>query len=129
MVQKTGSRKRMILLVVFVHALLWAPLPLIPFLFHGNGVWWLIAVFTLVMAFGSLANPAWGSLMADLVPPARRGRYFGHRGKICGFTMLTFTLVAAFILWLSRHQLFIGFAIVFALALAPPSECCYTYGT
>jgi MFS family permease len=116
-VQKAGSRKRMILLVVFVHALLWAPLALIPFLFHGNGVWWLLAVFTLVMAFGSLANPAWGSMMADLVPVGRRGRYFGHRGKICGFTTLAFTLIAALILWLSRHQLFIGFAIVFALAL------------
>jgi MFS family permease len=116
-VRKAGSRKRMILIAVFVHALLWAPLALIPFLFHGNGVWWLIAIFTLVMVFGSLANPAWGSLMADLVPLARRGRYFGHRGKICGFTTLAFTLIAAFILWLSRHQLFIGFAIVFALAL------------
>ena len=124
-VQKAGSRKRMILLVVFVHALLWAPLALIPFLFHGNGVWWLMAIFTLVMAFGSLANPAWGSLMADLVPVGRRGRYFGHRGKICGFTILTFTLVAALILWLSRHQLFIGFAIVFALALLFRLISCY----
>ena len=117
MVQRMGSRKRVILPAVLIHALLWAPLALISLLFHSNGIWWVIAIFTLIMVFGALANPAWGSLMADLVPVGKRGRYFGHRGKICGFTTLAFAFVAAFILWLFGHHLFIGFATIFALAL------------
>jgi MFS family permease len=116
--RRAGTRKRMILPVVLVQALLWAPLALIPFLFSGHSMWGLTAIFTLIIVFGSLANPAWGSLMTDLVPVRKRGRYFGNRGRICGFTTLAFAFVAAFILWLFGHQLFIGFTTIFAMALS-----------
>jgi MFS family permease len=116
--RRAGTRKRMILPVVLVEALLWAPLALIPFLFSGHSMWGLTTIFTLIIVFGSLSDPAWGSMMADLVPVRKRGRYFGNRGKICGFTTLAFAFVAAFILWLFGHQLFIGFATIFALALS-----------
>ncbi len=117
LVQRAGGRKRMILPIVLIHALLWAPLALVPFLFPISGVWWLIAIFTLIMAFSTLANPAWGSMMADLVPEKKRGCYFGARSRVCWFTYLAFALIAALILWLFSHRLFIGFAILFALAL------------
>src|SRR4030042_4859067 len=69
---KVGSRKGMILPAVFIHALLWIPLLLVPYLFPAPKIWWLIVFVIISAVFGSVANPAWGSMMADLVPIDRK---------------------------------------------------------
>jgi MFS family permease len=56
--EKIGSRKGLILPSVFMHALLWVPVMLLPFIFHSFQVWWLIGLITLGSIFGSVANPA-----------------------------------------------------------------------
>ena len=66
--ERAGSRKGLILPAVFLHALMWVPILLIPYLFPGEKIWWLICFLTLSIILSSLGNPAWGSLMADLVP-------------------------------------------------------------
>jgi MFS family permease len=114
---KAGSRKRFILPVVLVHALMWIPVLLIPYLFPGDKVWWLIGLMTLSAVFGSLANPAWGSMMADLVPEDTRGRYFSRRGRICDFVMLVVSFVAGGILQWTTGNPFLGFSIIFAGAV------------
>jgi MFS family permease len=114
----TGSRKGLILPVVFLHALTWLPVLFIPYLFHQSPVAWLIGFVTLNMVLGSLANPAWGSLMADLVPPVIRGRYFSTRGRIGGFITLVFSFVGGGILQFYTKDVFTGFAILFAGATA-----------
>ncbi|MCR4393122.1 MAG: MFS transporter, partial [Dehalococcoidales bacterium] len=86
---------------------------LIPFFFHNSPVWWLIIFVTANMVLGALANPAWGSMMADLVPVRLRGRYFGVRGRITGFITVAFSLIAGFILQQFAGNVFIGFAILF----------------
>jgi len=111
--EKAGSRKAFILPVVFLHALTWIPMLLIPFFFHNSPVWWLIVFVTANMVLGALANPAWGSMMADLVPVRLRGRYFGVRGRITGFITVAFSLIAGFILQQFAGNVFIGFAILF----------------
>ncbi len=55
--ERAGSRKGFILPVVFLHALMWLPMLLIPYLFHSNQVWWLILFQTLGTAFDSMSNP------------------------------------------------------------------------
>jgi MFS family permease len=115
--RKAGSRKRIILPVVLMHALMWIPIMLVPYLFPGDKVWWLIGLMTLTAVFGSLALPAWGSLMADLVPEDTRGRYFGQRSRICNFTMLVVSLVAGGILQWTTGSPFLGFSIIFAGAV------------
>lgn len=115
--EKAGSRKGLILPVVFLHALMWIPILLLPHLFPGEKVWWLIGFFTLSTVFGSLGNPAWGSMMADLVPEWLRGRYFGFRGKICGLVALIFFFIGGAILHFSAHDIFIGFSIIFGGAI------------
>jgi MFS family permease len=115
--EKAGSRKGLILPVVFTHALLWLPILLIPYLFPESKVWWLILLFTLSAVFGSLANPAWGSMMADLVPMKLRGRYFSFRGRIMGFVTLTFSFIGGAILQVFTNNGFLGFTVIFGGAI------------
>jgi len=115
--ERAGSRKGFILRAVFIQALLWAPILLIPYLFPEQKVWWLIAFFTLSTAVGAMTSPAWGSLMADLVPAEMRGRYFGLRGRICGFVALALFFIGGLILHFSAADIFLGFSIIFGAAL------------
>ncbi len=115
--QKAGSRKGLILPVVFLHASIWVPIALIPYLFPGEKIWWLIGFLTLSTVLGSLGNPAWGSMMADLVPEKMRGRYFGFRGKICGLVTLVFFFLGGATLHFSTANIFLGFSLLFGAAL------------
>jgi MFS family permease len=122
--EMAGSRKRLILPVVFGHAVMWLPILLVPYLFTADRVPWLIAFVTISAIFGAFAGPAWGSLMADLVPPRMRGRYFSYRGRISIFVMLIFGLIGGGILQLFKNReattgevVFTGFAIIFGGAL------------
>jgi MFS family permease len=111
--ERAGSRKGLILPVVFMHAVMFIPILLIPFVFHTFQVWWLIGFITISAVLGSISNPAWGSMMADLVPVRLRGRYFGSRGRISLIIMLVFSLAAGGILQLFTGKGFAGFAILF----------------
>jgi MFS family permease len=117
LVEKAGSRKGVILPAVLVHAISWLPVFLLPYFFPGTGVWWLIGLFTFGCVAGALANPAWGSMMADLVPENLRGRYFSFRGRIYTLTTLIFSIIAGLLLQLFTHNVFIGFAIIFGGAM------------
>ena len=116
--ERMGSRKGFILPMVVMHALMWLPILLIPYLFQTHQVWWLIALMTLSTAFDSALNPVWGSMMADLVPVQMRGRYFGQRNRITGFISTVFTYVAGGILQVLTGNTNLAFAIIFAGAIA-----------
>ncbi len=110
---RAGSRLKFIMPVVFFHALMFIPILLIPFIFPNARIWWLIGFVTISTVLGALANPAWGSMMADLVPDRVRGRYFGFRSRIATFIILVASLIAGGILQLFSHNVFVGFAIIF----------------
>jgi MFS family permease len=112
--EKAGSRKKLVLFSSGIHALMWLPILALLFFLPGNKVCWLIALFTLTTIFGSLGNPAWGSMMADLVPEEIRGRYFGTRGRICGFITLYFFILGGVTLQYFSHSLVTGFAVLFS---------------
>lgn len=113
---RAGSRKGFILPVVFMHALMFIPILLVPYIFHVSAVWWLIGFVTVSVVLGAISNPAWGSMMADLVPERLRGRYFGFRGQVSGFITQVFSYTAAGILLLFTSNIFIGYAILFGSA-------------
>lgn len=115
--ERMGSRKRLVVFMAIMHALMWLPVILIPYLFQNNRVWWLIAFITLGTAFNSVSQPAWGSMMADLVPQELRGRYFGGRNRIAGFIGLVFSFIAGGILQAFTRNTNLGFSIIFAGAL------------
>jgi MFS family permease len=115
--ERAGSRKGFILPMVFMHALMWLPILLVPYVFPGPKIWWLIGFITLSGVLSSIANPAWGSMMADLVPEEVRGRYFSFRGRIAGFITLIFSFIGGGVLQLFTGNVFAGFAIIFAGAM------------
>jgi len=116
--ERMGNRKSLILPMVFMHALMWLPILLIPYVFQTHQVWWLIAFLTLSTAFDSALNPAWGSMMADLVPTQMRGRYFGLRNRITAFVSMAFSYAAGGILQLLTGNTNMAFTIIFAGAIA-----------
>ncbi|MBI2861074.1 MAG: MFS transporter [Chloroflexi bacterium] len=116
--ERAGSRKGLILPVVFLHALSWLPVVLIPYFFSENRLWWLLGFLTVNATLGALGNPAWGSMMADLVPEGIRGRYFGLRGKITGSVSLVFFFAGGAVLQLAGSDIFTGFAVLFGGAMA-----------
>ena len=118
LVYNLGSRKRLVLIVVFLQATLWAPVLLIPHLVPDHRVWWLITLFTLSTLCGNLANPAWGSWISQLVPQDFRGRYFGFRTQILVLTTLSFTILGGVALKFFSANIFLGFALLFGGAMA-----------
>jgi MFS family permease len=97
---------------------MWLPVLLIPHLFQTHQVWWLIAFMTLSTAFDSAVNPAWGSMMADLVPTKMRGRFFGLRNRITAFVAMAFSYAAGGILQLLTGNTELAFTIIFIGAMA-----------
>ena len=57
----------------------------------------LIAVNALSLMFGSLCNPPWASMAADLVPAESRGRYFASRNLAMGAVALVTSPLAGWI--------------------------------
>ncbi len=115
------KRKKIILTFVLLQALMWIPLFILPYLFRETTLSIpLLALFvTLFAIFGSMITPAWWSLIGDLVPEDVRGRYFGTRNKISGIFGITAVFVAGYVLDIfSKTNVFVGFAILFAAALA-----------
>jgi MFS family permease len=118
LVHALGSRKRLVLIVVFLQATLWAPVLLIPHLIPDHRVWWLIILFTLSTLCGNLANPAWGSWISQLVPQDFRGRYFGFRTQILVIATLSFTILGGIVLKSFSTNIFLGFTLLFGGAMA-----------
>jgi MFS family permease len=52
-----------------------------------------ITLVTLYTVFGSIGNPAWASLMSDLIPAHKRGKYFGFRNSILGVLLVLVSLL------------------------------------
>ncbi len=112
------SRKRVINIFALLQAAMLVPM-VFAFLLGPVRVAVFIAIVALFTAFGSVINPVWGSLMADLVREDKRGEYFGWRNKTLGFVTVLSAFAAGFILHeAQRFNLFLGFAVVFGAAFA-----------
>jgi len=119
-----NTRKHILLKSTFFQALMWIPIILLVFLFWkkiaiGYLPWLLILSYLLLTLLGSIALPSWFSLMGDLVPENKRGRYFSIRNKITGAVLLISILIASFILdfFKTRGLLLVGFITLFLIAM------------
>ncbi len=117
------SRKKVIVISVFLQALMWIPMLVAGYLFFYNGLdkstssTLLIFFYTLFVVFGAFLSPAWNSLMRDIVTKGK-GDYFGKRHKILGTVSLLVFLVAGILLsyFQDANLVFIGFSILFGIA-------------
>ncbi|MFN3467793.1 MAG: MFS transporter, partial [Candidatus Brocadiales bacterium] len=123
LVERFGSRKRLIVPAVFLHAISFIPIALTPFLMGNTALLLLILGYTWCMVSAHFAGPAWGSMMSDLVPVRRRGSYFGRRDRLLGFVSVLSVFLAGYYLnWIAgplparKEEALFGFFVVFLVA-------------
>ena len=115
-VELLKDRRRILVISSFIHALLWIPMLLIPYL-NPNQAYLLVIYVAIQTVFVQIMVPVGNSLMGDIIPKYERGRFFGFRNKVVGVTSFASALSAGFILnYFSLKNPFIGFAILFAIA-------------
>ncbi|MBI2579986.1 MAG: MFS transporter [Candidatus Aenigmarchaeota archaeon] len=114
-VEKTGQRKKIVILTATVSRLVWLPIAFLPFIFPDLNV--LILLVSLSAMLGAFTGPAWASWMADIVPDNMRGEYFSKRNRATAFAGLVATMLAGIILGIFPEGT-AGFAIIFVMGLA-----------
>jgi MFS family permease len=112
-------RKRIIVTGAVIHALTWLPLMALPLLFPARSVELFIACVLLLSLAGDFIVPQWASLMGDLVPEQRRGRYFGHRSRLAMLSNFLALVAAGGVLHLAEQQghTLAGYLLVFLVAM------------
>lgn len=115
----TGQRKLIILTGVMIQTLAWLPLMILPMLFRDYAVPLMIACVVLYHCGAHLAAPQWSSLMGDIVPDRRRGRFFARRTGIVSIVTFVALMVGGLILQVSteREATLQGFIILFSIAM------------
>lgn len=100
-----GRRTGIIAGSAFFQGLVWIPMCVAIFLpFDQLGYWVMLAAYGLHLALANFGGPAWQSVMGDLVPPERRGRYFGLRNALSGLVFVaTFFAAGHWLTLCHRH--------------------------
>ncbi|MGH8194267.1 MAG: MFS transporter [Woeseiaceae bacterium] len=113
-----GRRKPIILAGAALQTLSWIPLLLLPLLFPGSAVTLLIACVVLYQSGAHLVTPQWTSLMGDIVPPRRRGRFFALRTRLVMAITFLSLVTGGFVLHLFSRDgnTLTGFAVLFGAA-------------
>ena len=114
----TGHRKRIVLAGAALQAFAWLPILLLPLLFPQHAVTLLIASVVLYYGGAHLGAPQWSSLMGDLVPSRRRGRFFSLRTRIVTITTFSALMLGGFLLHVAqqRDMTLYGFVTLFIVA-------------
>lgn len=102
-----------------VQALAWLPLIILPIIFRDYAVPLLIACVVLYQCGAHLSTPQWGSLMGDIVPMRRRGRFFARRTRIVSLVTFISLIVGGLTLQFSssRDATIYGFVMLFTSAM------------
>jgi hypothetical protein len=113
-----SNARQLILVGGIGQALCWIPLFALPLLFSKHGAWWLILCIVLYVALGSLAVPAWNSLLIGLVESHSRGTYFARRFQLTSLTSFLALGAAGAILNIGEGWGFhwSGFVLIFSAA-------------
>ena len=114
------SRMSIMTILVYVQAAVWIPIAFTPLLLPHQ--WGTVTMLILLAAgthgIGQVIAPIWLSLLGDLVPKARRGKFFGRRNKVYGYCLLAIMIYAGAILEIGTHTqaVSLSFAILFLSA-------------
>lgn len=120
-VDRAFSRMRVTAYAAAAQGLLLLPialLPLLPDSLARSSL--LILLVAAYFALAGLGSPIWNSLIGDLVPAERRGRFFGVRSRRCGLaTGIALVIAGGFLeVFRTREVPHIGFALIFLAACA-----------
>ncbi|MGB5164734.1 MAG: MFS transporter, partial [Woeseiaceae bacterium] len=92
--KRSGKRQAIILVGASVQALMWIPVALLPLLYPQAAVPLLIMAVIVYQCGAHLAAPQWASLMGDIVPERRRGRFFALRTRIVSLVTFMSLVIA-----------------------------------
>ncbi|HZW60163.1 MAG TPA: MFS transporter, partial [Woeseiaceae bacterium] len=114
----TGHRKAIIVAGASIQALSWIPILALPLLVTEHAVPLLIAAVVLYHGGAHLVTPQWSSLLGDIVPDRRRGRFFGRRTRIITATTFASLMSGGLLLHIFTEQqrTVYGFIVLFCTA-------------
>ena len=94
-------RRLVIILGASTQAVTLLPMALLPFLFGRNDLLITFLLILMIIYYGAngYVVPAWNSLIGDLVKPAERGLFFGHRNMLTGMSTFLSLSLAGLILY------------------------------
>lgn len=110
------SRKTVILTFVFCQLLIMIPILMLAFM-KTNQSWLLILFVIIYSVFGAFCSPAWGSIMADIVPDKLRGTYFSKRGSLSTLTTIIAFMGAGLILKAAGKTDLKGYIVIFGIGI------------
>lgn len=118
--RRVGRRRTLILTGAVMHALTWLPLVWLPYFFPTHAVPVMITCLIFYHGWIGLGTPLWGSLIGDLVPAHRRGRFFAARSRLMGLTSFLGLVSAGLVLHVFelRDDTRLGFLLIFSFAAA-----------
>ncbi|MEY3041295.1 MAG: hypothetical protein RLZZ174_377 [Pseudomonadota bacterium] len=113
-------RRNLIVFGALLQALILLPLALLPLAFPEQALPLLILCAVVYYVGPNLGSPHWGSLMGDLVPASRRGRFFALRTRLSSLANFTALIGAGLVLHLcdGLQQTTLGFVAIFSCASA-----------
>ncbi len=115
----TGQRKLIVLSGASLQALSLLPLAILPVLFSEFAVPLLIASVVVYQCGAHLSTPQWGSMMGDIVPTRRRGRFFARRTRVVSLITFISLIAGGLILQVAsgRGNTLWGFLCIFGIAM------------
>ncbi len=112
---KFKDRKKFLVVFGGAHRIIWVSTGMIPFIFpHESWVIIYIIIYFISFISASITTVIWTSLIADVVPPQVRGRYFGIRNMMLWAVASLSILVGGQIL--DRYQESTGFIILYSIS-------------
>jgi MFS family permease len=116
LVRRFKTRKALVITFALLQGLMFLPMLGLTFVHSASVGWWLVLFATIYSISAALTSPAWGSIMAEVVPEHLRGRYFSLRGRYSTLSNTVAFLAAGVFLTFLVHKSLWGFAILFGAA-------------
>jgi len=110
------SRLKLTMIVAMLSRLSWILIIVSPYVFEEPILGVAVGYFFARM-FSLSADPAWTSLLADIVPARIRGHFFGTRQRIISLVALIFSIVGGQYLGLFPKDSPLGFGTMFVIGI------------
>lgn len=112
------QRKPVIVAGATLQACMWLLIIAVPYFYPAQAIPLLLFLYTIYFAGLSLSAPPWISLMGDIVPERRRGRFFAQRTRLTSIVSFAALVAAGVLLHLfdERGITWGGFASIFLIA-------------
>lgn len=110
-------RKPLIIFGATLQACIWIPIAMLALLVTDHAIAFLLLLLTVYFAAGNLTTPPWISLMGDIVPESKRGRYFAYRTAMISIVTFASLAITGILLNFSEKTGFtwLGFSVVFTM--------------